>query len=73
MTGLANQFGNLQVNHVQEVSQILAQTALASNANKPVERLHLTNLEEQHIKMIARNKSREMKYSTTLKCNISQP
>jgi len=59
MTGLANQFGNLQVNHVHEVSQILAQTATATNANKPVERLHLTNSEDQHIKMITQQVERD--------------
>jgi hypothetical protein len=59
MTGLANQFGNMNVNHVHEVSQILAQNATATNANKPVERLHLTNSEDQHIKMIAQQVERD--------------
>jgi len=46
MKGLANQFGNLHVNHVHDISQMLAQLAQAINANPPVERLHLTNSEE---------------------------
>jgi len=59
MTGLANQFGNLQVNHVHEISQMLAQSAQATNANKPVERLHLTSSEEQHIKTIVQQVERD--------------
>ncbi len=49
----------MHVNHVHEVSQILAQNATATNANKPVERLHLTNSEDQHIKMIAQQVERD--------------
>jgi hypothetical protein len=59
MTGLAHQFRNLQVNHVHELSHMLAQLAQAINSNKPVERLHLTSSEEQHIKTIAQQVERD--------------
>ncbi len=59
MTGLANQFGNLYVHHVQEVKQLLTKTAQAANANKPIERLHLASSEEQHVKAIAQQVERD--------------
>ncbi len=55
----------MHVNHVHEVSQILAQNATATNANKPVERLHLTNSEDQHVKMIAQQVERDEQHYNT--------
>jgi hypothetical protein len=50
------------VNHVNEISQMLAQSAQAINANQPVERLHLATSEEQHIKTIALQVERDKQF-----------
>ena len=38
--------------HVNEITNMLAQSAQAINNNHPVERQHLATAEEQHVKMI---------------------
>jgi hypothetical protein len=67
MTGLAGQFNNMHVNHAHEIEQMLERTADAATANIPVERLHLANSEDQHIKAFAQQvESNEMIYKSKI-------
>jgi hypothetical protein len=67
MTGLAGQFGNMHVHHAHDIEQMLERTAEAATANTPVERLHLANSEEQHIKAIAQQvESNELIYKAQI-------